>query len=337
MKKKLLALGLAGMMMVGALAGCGGDTTTDDAGANPDAGASDKLKIGMTMAQRDQFLTNCEQAAVAVAKDQGVELKVFDANNDISAQISQVQTCASDNYDAMMVVLVTNDSGAEIVQAAGDMPVAFFNRMPTDLSILDEKHVYVGMDESEAGKAQGEYIADLFKSENKGPDINAVMLMGPLGQDSVVKRTDGAKKALTDAGFNVTYQFEDTAEWDRAKAMDKFTQFMGTGKPYDVVICNNDDMALGVAEAMSTSGSGTVTVPIVGIDATENGCNAVKDGQLAMTVNQDPIAQGEGAFNSALALAKGEVPSNVNDQFVLFTQAEKVSKDNVEEFLKSFQ
>ncbi|MCB6365979.1 sugar ABC transporter substrate-binding protein [Intestinibacillus massiliensis] len=348
MKKRLLALGLAGIMMLGALAGCAGtgekkpDAASKPAGSNAAADAKDtadtgrKLKIGMSLAQRDQFLTNCEQAALKLAEQDGnVELKVFDANNDISAQISQVQTCASDDYDAMIVALCNNDSGAEIIQAAGDMPVAFFNRMPTDLSILDEKHCYVGMDESEAGKAQGEYLASLFKG--KGPDLNAVLLMGPLGQDSVSKRTDGVKAALKDAGFNVTYVYEDTAEWDRAKAMDKFTQFMGTGKPYDMVICNNDDMALGVAEAMKTSDKGEITVPIVGIDATENGCNAVKDGTLKMTVNQNPIGQGEGALKCAVDLANGKVPSIVNDQYVLFTPADKVTTDNVDEFLKSFE
>lgn len=349
MKKKLLALGLAGMMMLGALAGCGGtsasgdsgtakDSSSSDAGTSSDSSASGstKLKIGMALPQRDQFQTDAEKAATKMAESEGIEFKAFDANNDISAQISQVQTCAGNGYSAMIVALVNNDSGAEIIQAAGDMPVVFYNRMPTDLTLLNEKHVYVGMDESEAGKAQGEYIAELMKTANKGPDVNAALLMGPLGQDSVVKRTDGVKTALKDAGLNVTYVYEDTAEWDRAKAMDKFTQFMGSGKPYDFVICNNDDMALGVAEAMKTS-KGKITVPIVGIDATENGCNAVKEGTLAMTVNQDPINQGESALKLAIELAKGEKPSLVNDQYILFTNAEKVTQDNVDKFLANYE
>ncbi|MGE4548366.1 MAG: sugar ABC transporter substrate-binding protein [Intestinibacillus sp.] len=343
MKKKLLALGLAGMMMLGALVGCGGsgdtggtDAGNTDAGASTDGGASasGKLKIGMALPARDQFQSDAEKAATKLAESEGVDFKAFDANNDISAQISQVQTCATDGYDAMIVALVNNDSAAEIIQAAGDMPIVFYNRMPTDLTLLNENHVYIGMDEAEAGKAQGVYLAEMLKAENK-TDVSGVLLRGPLGQDSVTKRSDGVKAALKDAGINVTWVYEDTAEWDRAKAMDKFTQFMGSGKAYDFVVCNNDDMALGVAEAMNTA-AGKITAPIVGIDATENGCNGVKDGSLAATVNQDPNVQGEGSLKLAIELAKGEKPSEVNDQFVQFAAPDTVTKDNVDQFLANF-
>lgn len=342
MKKKLLALGLAGMMMLGALAGCGGtgDTGSTDAGKT-DAGAStdgtaatDKIKIGMALPARDQFQSDAEKAATKLAESEGIEFKAFDANNDISAQISQVQTCATDGYSAMIVALVNNDSAAEIIQAAGDMPIVFYNRMPTDLSLLNDKHVYIGMDETEAGKAQGVYLAEVLKAAGK-TDASGVLLRGPLGQDSVTKRSDGVKAALKDGGINVTWVYEDTAEWDRAKAMDKFTQFMGSGKAYDFVVCNNDDMALGVAEAMNTAG-GKITAPIVGIDATENGCNGVKDGSLAATVNQDPNVQGEGSLKLAIELAKGEKPSEVNEQFVQFAAPDTVTTDNVDTFLANF-
>lgn len=339
MKKKLLALGLAGMMMLGALAGCGGDAATGDANGDAaqagDAAGGDnggKLKIAMSIAQRDQYLTNMEKAMTPYAESKGVEFKVFDANGDISAQIGQVQTASADKYDATIVVLVNNDAAAEVLQAAGDMPVAFVNRMPTDVSILDgKKATYVGSNELDSGKMQAEYLAEYFKEKNiTAPKI--VLFQGPLGQDSVVKRTQSFKQGLEDAGLTAEYVYEDTAEWDRAKAMDKFTQFLGSGKEFDAVVCNNDDMALGCIEAYTASGTTEIPVPIVGIDATETGCEAIKAGTMAFTVFQNPKAQGEGAIDAAMSMAKGEDVANIEDG-VVWIPFEPVSADNVADYL----
>ncbi|MCB6365787.1 substrate-binding domain-containing protein [Intestinibacillus massiliensis] len=342
MKKRLLALGLAGMMMLGALAGCGGGgdaskpadsgstAQTDNGG---DTASSDKqLKIGLSMAVRDQFLTSMELAAKAKAEEIGnIQFEAVDANNDMSLQISHVQTWAADGYDAAIVCLVNNDSAQEIINAANGMNVVFVNRQP-DLSLLKDNVVYVGTDESLYGKAQGEYLTEYFKKEGK-TEINAVLFQGVLGLDNVIKRTQSVKDALEAGGIKVNYVYEDTAEWDRAKAMDKFVQFMGSGKPFDVVISNNDEMALGVIEAMKTSGEKKVLCPVVGIDATDVGCQAVKDGDMLCTVFQDPAAQGGGTIECAVGLATGKPIENLKDNYYNIIP-QLVTIDNVDDFLK---
>ncbi|MGE4549740.1 MAG: substrate-binding domain-containing protein [Intestinibacillus sp.] len=340
MKKRILALGLAGMMMLGALAGCGG-TASKDTNNNTGAGQTDNggdtatgktLKIGLSMPVRDQFLTSMETAAKAKADEVGdVQLDVVDANNDVSVQISHVQTWAADNYDAAIVALVNNDSAQEIINAANGMNIVFVNRQP-DVSLLKDNIVYVGTDENLYGKAQGEALAQYFKDQGK-TEINAVMFQGVLGLDAVIKRTQSVKDALAAAGMKVNYVYEDTAEWDRAKAMDKFTQFMGSGKAFDAVICNNDEMALGVIEAMKTSGEKKVLCPVVGIDATDVGCQAVKAGEMFCTVFQDPAAQGGGAVECAVGLANGTPIENLKDNYYNIVP-QLVTKDNVDQYIK---
>ncbi len=337
MKKKLIALGLTCMMLLGATAGCGSAASTEDTAAAGSSAAdstttSQTYKVGLSMPVRDQFMTSMEKQAVEISVEMGMDLQVFDANNDFSVQLGHVQTCAADGYDAVIVGLVNNDSAQEIINAAGDMKVIFVNRQP-DLSVLkDGQVVYVGTDENLYGENQGKWLVDHFKAEGK-TDINVVLFQGTLGLDNVTKRTNSVKQALADGGLNVNYVYEDTAEWDRAKAMDKFVQFMGTGKPVDAVICNNDDMALGVIEAMKTTGEKKVICPVVGIDATDVGCASVKAGEMAATVFQDPVAQGGGTILCAKGLIDGTAIEGLQDNYFNITP-ELVTAENVDDFIK---
>lgn len=330
MKKRVLAFGLAGMMAFGSLAGCGGapsagqdtDQATDTDGKT--------LKVAICMALRDQFLSTLEEAAKEKAKELGVDLVGFDANGDISTQIGQVQTCANGKYDAVIVNLANTDSAQEIVNAAGDLPVAFVNRMPSDLSVLGEKVVYCGSKEIEAGTMQGEYLANYFKAQGK-TELNGILIKGTLGLDNTNQRTDGAKKALDDSGIKVNWVLEDTGEYDRAKSMDKMTQILGdSSKQFDFVIANSDDMALGCIEAVKAV-RGKVDIPIVGIDGGKTGREAVKNDEMAFTVFQNPAAQAEGALEAVVKICNGETIEGLDDN-VLWIPFEPIDKSNVDDY-----
>lgn len=335
--KRKIAFALALALSLGLFAGCGGGTQAQDAApagngdkaAAQDGAAGDghKLKVGLSISARDQWVSNMEQAAVDKAGELGVDFSSFDANTDPITQISHVQTCAADGYDAMVVHIVNTDNAQEILDAAGDMKVVFVNRVVDENLFKEGQVVYVGSNEEEAGGYQGEYIAKKLKDEGKD-EANVAIMTGTLGMQAMVLRTDSAKKALEGSGLTVNYVFEDTGEWDRAKAMDKFTQFLGSGKPVDAVICNNDEMALGVIEAMKTSGEKKVVCPVAGIDATSVALESIVSGDMAFTVFQNAVGQGGGAVEAAVKLAKGE-PC----ELYTWIPFEPVDKDNVNDYI----
>lgn len=297
---------------------------------------SGDIKLGLCLPTRDQYWTTFELGATDAAKAAGIEAQVVECKEDISTQIAQIETFKNNGFDAVVVGLASNDSYQEAIDAAGDMKLVFFNRMVTDTACLDGKQtIYVGMAEYDAGYAQGEWLADYFKDSGK-TELNGMMFMGILGQQSVTDRTQGAKDALEKAGYKVNWVFEDTAEWDRTKALDKFTQFAGTGKEFDFVCSNNDEMALGVIEGCTASGI-EINFPIVGIDATETGCQAIVDGTLKMTVNQNPTLQGQVVVECVQDLIAGKTPAGCDDSFVYSTEAQAITTDNVKEAQAMFE
>lgn len=263
-----------------------------------------QYKIGVTLYDRDQFISSLEQAILEAAKKfPNVTVDSQDAKQDVNQQMAQVDVFATKKYDAIIVNLINTDTVETIISRAKGIPVIFVNRRPRDAVIDGVKTAYVGSQEFDAGKMQGEFLAQFFKGKT---ELRYVLFMGQLGLENSLERTRGVKETLTKAGFKLTKVYEDTAEWDRFKAMNQMQQLLGTGKPFDVVMCNNDEMALGVIEAMKALKMDLKKIPVVGIDATPPAKEAVKKGEMAMTVFQNAKEQGRVALEMALKAAQGQ-------------------------------
>ncbi len=227
----------------------------------------------------------------------------------------------------MIVNLVDTSTAETIIAEAGDTPIIFVNRRPDDSVLVEGKYAYVGSQEYDAGKMQAEFLAKYF--EGRTDPINYVLFMGQLGLENTQQRTESVKTELTNAGFTLNKVFEDTAKWDRATAMDMMQTFLGTGASFDCVICNNDEMALGVIEALKAAGVDLSKTPVVGIDATDMACQSVKNGEMAMTVFQDAAGQGAKCIEFAVKAANGELTELFG--WVPFMP---VTIDNVDQYIK---
>lgn len=344
--KKILAGILAGVMCFGLLAGCGGSdaaasapaASAPAASAPAAAPAEGDVELTLIMALRDEWLSELEKAAMAAAEEiGGINLTTQDANNDVSKQLQYIETARNAGTAAIIVNMVDPSTAEQCVEAAGDVPVVFVNRFPSDDSVLNEKVVYVGSDEMTSGAFQAEWLAQWAKDNGKS-EVKYVLLNGTLGQTSTTNRTLSFQQGMEAAGITATMVGEALAcDFDRAKAMDKFTPMIGTSE-FDAVVSNNDAMALGVVEALESKGIDPSSLPILGIDASKDGRVAIKDGKLAMSVFQDPRGQGKGALYAALNLANGEDIAKDSGYekdstgFILWVPFEPVTAENVAEY-----
>jgi inositol transport system substrate-binding protein len=156
-------------------------------------------------------------------------------------------------------------------------------------------------------------------------------MVGELSNQAAVQRTKDIHDVMGDGRCAVKLNVvdEQTANWSRDQAQSLMTNWISAGKPYDAVIANNDEMAIGAIQAMKAAGVDMKTMIVGGVDATQDALASMKAGDLDATVFQNAAGQGAGALDAAIKLAKGEaVEQKVWIPFELVTPA------NIDNYMK---
>ncbi|MFQ7242892.1 substrate-binding domain-containing protein [Agathobaculum sp.] len=339
MKKRLLAALMTSAMMVSMLAGCGstgGETTAPEGGETAESG--DGYSMTLIMSLRDEFLSTLEAGAQAAAEEAGVTLATQDAQNDTGKMLQFIESARNAGDDAVLINLVDAATAQQCIEAAGDMKVVFVNRVPEDTSVLTAgSSAAVVSNENQSGGYQGEFLANYFKEKGQ-TDVRYLMLQGTLGLVHTEQRSASVIQAMKDGGLNpIEAAAPLVADYDRAVAMDMISPLLTTTE-FDCIIANNDAMALGAVEAMTAQGLDPTSIPIVGIDATVDGVQAIKDGTLAMTVFQDANGQGYGAVQAAVNLIEGNAINDGTDYEtdetgnIVWVPFEPVTAENVADY-----
>ena len=313
------------------------DSGSTGGGAAAGDEATGGEKITLILSQRDEFQSSLEEGAEAAAAELGVNLVTQDANQDVFKQIRYVQDAAADGQNAVIVNLINPSACQSIIDAAGDMKVVFVNRVPDDTSILNENAIYVGSDDHTSGKFQGDFPAEYFKAKGQ-TDIKYILLRGIEGLTSTILRSESVLQALADNGINATETYAKSCLNDRYEALNQMAYILADKSiEFDCIISNDDSMALGAIEACTQAGR-EIDFPIVGIDATADGRQAIYDGTMAMSVFQDPNGQGVGAVAAARNLING-APLNEGTNFevdetgfILWVPFEEVTFENVADY-----
>ena len=274
-------------------------------------GSASAANVGVSMAQfDDNFLTVLRNGMIDYAKTlSGVTLQVEDGGNDVNKQLSEVQNFVASKVDAIIVNAVDTSATAAITKLAADanIPLVYVNRQPVNLDSLPANQAFVASNEADSGTLETKQICKLLKDAGKGSGANVYVMEGQLSNQAAVQRTQDVKDVIAtpECKFIKIIDLQ-TAEWSRDKAQSLMANWITAGTPYDAVIANNDEMAIGALQAMKAAGVDTKKVIIGGVDATQDALASMKAGDLKVTVFQDAAGQGKGALDAALALAAGK-------------------------------
>lgn len=277
------------------LVGCGQKDSGKESGSG--------IKMYLTLSTSDTFRNTLVDEAKKKAKEIGAELVAKDAEGSLENQLEHIKEAVKGGYDVILCNPVDVDTTLQLQVTAGDLPIVFFNSCPNEERLEADKYVFAGSNEADAGKYQAEYILDKFADQDT---INVAIFEGQKLHSATLGRSNALKGALEDSGKTINYVFDDYADWNKESAKEEFNILLKTGQKIDAVACNNDDMALGVIEACEENDIDPTTLPILGIDATEAGIEAIESGKMAFTVFQSAVGQGEYAVLAASRLAKGE-------------------------------
>ena len=289
--------------------------------------------VGVSMALfDDNFLTVLRNGLVEYAGTlDGVDVQVEDAQDDVAKQLDQVNNFIASGVDAIIVNPVDTSATQAIsdAAAAGGVPLVYVNREPINVDSLPDNQAFVASDERESGTLETKEVCRLFKEAGK-TEVSVYIIMGQLSNQAAQQRTQDIHDVIDsgECGVKVNILDKQTSNWMRDAAQNLMTNWLSTGTPFDGVIANNDESAIGAIQAMKASGIDMKEVVVGGVDATQDALQAMQAGDLDVTVFQDAAGQGKGSLDAALKLARGEdVDQKVYIPFELVTPA------NIDEYL----
>lgn len=340
---------LAVIILISMLGGCG--EQENSAHQKPE-----NLKIGISVYdQYDTFMaeviSQLQLYAREKEKDWGIPVTLDIQNADQSQllQNKQVDDFIEDGCDVICINLVDRTDASTIIEKAksNDVPVIFYNRelVKEDLERWDKLY-YVGADAFQSGEMQGQILVEQCEEDFAGIDKNGdgilqyIMLEGEAGHNDSMIRSMSVIEEITESGYTVEKLADEIANWNRDQAANKMSSFIGEyGDKIEVVLANNDDMALGAADALKDSGISRDSEHwpvILGVDGTTVGLKAVERGELLGTVINDARGQARGMIELAKTLITGEELSKefeLLDGKYIRLPYKKVTADNIHDLL----
>lgn len=288
----------------------------------------------------DSYITTVRRSLQAEFEKYKAEIKITFYNGEgiQATQTAQIESAITAGTDLFVVNVVDNqsDAGFDIatkINAAGKKGI-FFNREINDNALnVREDFVYIGTDPNRPGFMIGELIADMIENKtdfarydrNKNGKLDYVMLRAEPGNPEADGRSRYSveeanrllkeKLQLSENPLKIIGK-EENAEWSADRAEGKMASFLTSNeRDIDLVICNNDDMAMGAISALETKGYNKKDsrlqnkekyIPVFGVDALENAVTAINDGKMQGTIKQDGALMAKAIVQIALNLKESK-------------------------------
>ena len=327
--KKILALMLT-LVMVFSLTACGGAASSATAPeSNAAAPAADGAKPVSTEQPiagvcwynfADTFIANARTTLNKVAADGG-RVKIIDADsqNDIAMQTNNINNFYTQDINYMIINNINVNAKPEMIEQAKakGIPLIFANTdSPTEEEFaMYDKVYHVSSAAEQSGTIIGEQIVKYWK-ENPSADRNGngkldyVMLLGVQQHYDTQVRAKFSVEAIQAAGIEVNLVQESICNYQRSDAQNQMASILQARKgDVEAVIACNDDMALGAIEALKAANffkDKASFIPVVGVDATVVGVEALQEGMLLGTALNNPVILGNAIYNLIELLEDGK-------------------------------
>ena len=314
-----LILGLMAVMLVCALSACnGGEENAESAANKPDG----RPVVGILVYDASDVYVSSVIDHLEALLSHSYDLIIKDGAGDKITQMEQLNSLLDGQVSILLLNLVEPQSAALVVDKLkqADVPGVFFNREP-DLVILKgyPQSAFVGTTIFEAGIMQGAIIADLWQN-NPRYDRNGdgmfqyLMFQGEPDNAEALARSEYSVKEARERGVKMQ-QLGQThvCNWRDDLAREAMILALANGiGDIELVISNNDVMALGAIEALQgigynlEGGDPANFIPVVGVDAVPQAVSAIRNGVMSATVKQDGEAMAEAIAALAENLLAGK-------------------------------
>jgi len=274
------------------------------------AAASQTLGVVISTLNNPFFVT-LKDGAEEKAKELGVELVIYDAQDDSAKMTSSMEDLIQKKVGGILVNPTDADAVVpSILKAnAAGIPVFTIDRGATSGEVV----THIASDNVAGGKMAGEFLAEKIGGKGK-----VVELVGIPGTSAARDRGKGFHEAME--GYpGIKIVASQAADFNRDRGLAVFENILQAQPEIDGVFAHNDEMVLGAIAAAEAAGRKGIV--FVGFDAVDDAVKAVKDGRLAATVAQQPKEMGLLGVEYAVKYLEGEaIPDSVPVPLMLVTE-----------------
>jgi ABC-type sugar transport system substrate-binding protein len=267
---------------------------------------------------QNEYYQMVSSDAQAAAKRAGMNIQVHFADNRSSTQVKQIYDSlhAQEPMSAIIVMPIRDDSLNRLAQEAASKGIGWFflGRRTSYLEELRKQFPacpisYVSPDQREIGRIQGRQARILLPA---GGDL--IYVQGNAETSSARERLAGFRETISGSSIDVHVLDGNWTASDTERIMGSWLRIATSGKwKLDLVVCQNDEMAMGACKALqSVSESQRLPeiagIPVTGYDGLLNvGQQMVKENRLVATIVL-PSTGGTAVEAMARALSRGQLP-----------------------------
>lgn len=262
------------------------------------APAQDKYKIACFIrSMDDEYLEDLsEELKKALQKD--FELEIYDARSDMNVQMEQIRKSLRSGTDLVLVNIVMPVYVSEILDLLKrhGVPSIFFKNEPNARVFEGYKNaVLVSNNGAEEGRRQGRLLDLVWNPEkydkNKDGKLQYILLQGPVGNFEAISRSMYAVLTARELGLELEQLGENyVCNWLNDCSYKAMPEIMRShGSKLELIISNNDNMALGALRYLNELGINVESddIAIIGFDGIKEACEKIKKGVFTATVKQE--------------------------------------------------
>ncbi|MFL5962578.1 MAG: substrate-binding domain-containing protein [Gaiellaceae bacterium] len=287
--------------------------------ANVAGAKSNKVHVGVILKALDNpFFVAMYEGATAEAGRRGAQASVRAANDngDLDGQAAVARELVAGKQDCYVVNPITTTNLVAALRGVS-RPIVNVDS-PIDSAAAKRAGVrvstYIGTNDFAAGRLAGARMASVLRSGG-----TVALLGGFAGSVNSTLRLSGFERGIRATRLRMIARVD--ADYDGAKAEVAAERILHQHPRLSGFFAVNDEMALGVADAVRAAGK-TGDVRIIGVDGIPEALDAVRDGSISATVSQYPYVMGQMAVEACVAAARGaRLPARVDAPIAVVTKS----------------
>ena len=273
----------------------------------------------------DDFISLIRKNLEDIQKENpdNVEYTFYDSKSNQAIQNEELDNVLKEGTDLILLNIVNIEDSQAVINRVKETntPVILFNREPVTSVLIQsyDKALYIGTDAKQAGITQGKMVVDAWNTSKKYIDKNNdgimqyVMLEGEINSKEAIERTKYSILTIEDADIKTQQLALTVCNWLEDLAYNAIKSlFLKYGNQIEVIIANDDTMAIGAIKALQeygyNKGDKSKTIPVVGVDVTPDAKELIEKGDMLGSVFQDPRAYAEALYTCGMNLVAGKSP-----------------------------